>query len=124
MYAVVREGAYRYDPRGHRLKLVDARDLRGMTGTQEFAACAPLNLVYVADYARMEGARPQEREFFAGADSAFIAQNVYLFCACHGLATVARALIDRRSLAAALRLPTTQRITLAQSVGYPARGRS
>jgi nitroreductase len=65
-----------------------------------------LKLVHVADFARMQGA-----------DAGCIAQNVYLYCACAGLATVVRGLIDRRRLAAALGLSTTQRIVLAQSVG-------
>ena len=55
----------------------------------------------------------------AGADAGFVAQNVYLFCAASGLATVVRGLVDRRRLAAALQLKATQRITLAQTVGHP-----
>lgn len=117
VYTVLPEGAFRYDAQGHRLVLVEARDLRQDTGSQDFVAQAPLNLVYVADFARMPGARPEEREFLAGVDSGCIAQNVCLFCACVGLATVVRGLIDRRRLAAALGLGPTQRITLAQSVG-------
>lgn len=117
IYAVLPEGAFRYDATGHRLMLVKAEDLRADTGTQDFVAQAPLNLVYVADFARMTGARPEEREFLAGVDAGCIAQNVYLFCACVGLATVVRGLIDRRRLAAALGLRPTERIALAQSVG-------
>lgn len=117
--AVLPSGAYRYDARSHRLHLVLAQDLRAATGLQDFVAAAPLNLVYVADFARMHEARPEDREFLAGADAGFIAQNVYLFCAAAGLATVVRGLVDRRALAAALRLGPTQRITLAQSVGHP-----
>jgi len=80
-----------------------------------------LNLVYVADFAKMTDVRPQDREFLAGADAGFIAQNVYLACAAFGLGTVARGLVDRRSLAPALGLSLTQRITLAQTVGLPRR---
>ncbi|NML18210.1 hypothetical protein HHL10_24895 [Azohydromonas sp. G-1-1-14] len=57
----------------------------------------------------------------AGADAGFIAQNVYLYCAAAGLGTVVRGLVDRRTLAARLGLGPTQRITLAQTVGLPAR---
>jgi len=46
-------------------------------------------------------------------------QNVYLYCAAAGLAPVVRGLIDRRRLAHALGLRTTQRIALAQTVGHP-----
>jgi len=122
VFAVLPEGAYRYEAKGHRLLLVKAEDLRGATGSQDFVATAPLNLVYVADFARMPESTPEERGFFAGADAGFIAQNVYLYCAAAGLATVVRGLIDRSRLAAALGLRKTERIALAQTVGFPAAG--
>ena len=120
VFAVLREGAYRYDAPAHRLLLVNAQDLRGLTGTQDFVATAPLNLVLVADFARMHDAQPEERSFLAGADAGCIAQNVYLFCAAARLGTVVRGLVDRRRLAAALGLSASERITLAQTVGHPA----
>jgi len=49
----------------------------------------------------------------------FIAQNVYLYCASEGLATVVWAGIDKPALAKALNLQPQQKIILAQSVGYP-----
>ena len=120
IFAVLAEGAYRYEAQTHQLLLIKAEDLRGATGTQDFIATAPLNLVYVADFHRMPDARPAERRFLAGADAGCIAQNIYLFCASVGLATVVRGLIDRSRLAALLGLAKTQRIALAQTVGYPA----
>jgi SagB-type dehydrogenase family enzyme len=119
VYVVLAEGAYRYHPRAHQLMLVQPQDLRRHTGTQDFVATAPLNLVYVADFARMAGVHLEQREFLAGADAAFIAQNVYLYCASVGLGTVVRALVDRRTLADKLGLGPLQRITLAQTVGLP-----
>lgn len=121
VYASLAEGCYRYDARKHRLLLVKAQDLRALTGTQDFVAKAPLNLVYVTDFARMTGAKAREREFLAGADAGCIAQNVYLACSALGLGTVVRGLVDRRTLASGLGLSTTQRIALAQSVGLPQR---
>jgi SagB-type dehydrogenase family enzyme len=118
LVAVLPGGSYRYDARAHQLSLMVAQDLRSITGVQDFVATAPLNLVYVADFARMHEAKPEEREFLAGADAGFIAQNVYLFCAAAGLACVVRGLVDRRALAVALQLGPTQRISLAQSVGH------
>ena len=120
VYAVLQEGCYRYDARAHQLLLVKAQDLRAFTGTQDFVATAPLNLVYVADFARMTDAKADERGFLVGADAGCIAQNVYLYCAVAGLATVVRGLINRRALSRALSLPATQRIALAQTVGSPA----
>lgn len=121
VHVVLAEGAYRYDAQAHQLQLVKAEDLRALTGTQDFPATAPLNLVYVADFVRMTGSKPNEREFLAGADAGCIAQNVYLASVALGLGSVVRGLIDRRALAAALGLAATQRIALAQTVGF-ARG--
>ncbi len=47
------------------------------------------------------------------------AQNVYLFAAGNGLATVIRAWIDREAIAAALGLAHDQQVLLSQTVGYP-----
>lgn len=119
IHVVAAEGCWRYDARAHRLALVKAEDLRAATGGQLFVASAPLNLVYVADFARMPDASANEREFLSAADAGCIAQNVYLACAALGLGTVVRGLIDRKHLAEALGLPPTQRIVLAQTVGRP-----
>jgi SagB-type dehydrogenase family enzyme len=120
VYAALADGLYRYDPAPHALHRIVAGDLRALAGVQGFAATAPLNLVYVADFSRMDETSAEERAFLAAADSGFIAQNVYLFCAAAGLATVVRGLIDRRRLAAAMGLGMQERILLAQTVGFPA----
>lgn len=118
LYAVLANGAHRYDPRAHRLVRVASADLRALTGLQSFVATAPVNLVYVADFDRMGEVDARDRPFLAGADAGCIAQNVYLHCAAAGLGTVVRASIDRGALAQALGLRLAQRITLAQTVGY------
>lgn len=119
VYVATAEGMYRYDASAHALVPVAARDLRALTGMQDFVATAPVNLVYVADFDRMEGATEQ-REFYAATDAGFIAQNVYLYCASANLATVVRGSVDRAALAKAMGLAPHQRIMLAQTVGYPA----
>lgn len=119
VYAVLPEGTYRYEPREHRLLLVTADDLRAATGRQDFVAIAPLNLVYVVAFDRMTDVRSEEQGFLAGADAGCVAENVYLYCASVGLGTVVRGLIDRKRLAQALRLKPSERIALAQTVGYP-----
>lgn len=118
-YVATAEGVSRYDPATHSLHKVLARDIRALTGTQDFVATAPLNLVYVADLRRMSGASAESQNLYAAADTGFIAQNVYLYCASAGLGTVVRGSVDREALAAALGLVPQQQIILAQSVGYP-----
>jgi len=60
-----------------------------------------------------------DKMMWAGADTGFISQNVYLFCASEGLATVVRAYVDRAKLAEVIKLRPTQKITFSQTVGYP-----
>ncbi len=120
VYVVMEQGAYRYDAPANRLAGVESGDLRELTGTQGFVATAPLNLVYVADMGRVAGGNEERKILYAGADTGFISQNVYLFCASKGLATVVRGAVDREPLARALGLGSDQQVILAQTVGYPA----
>ena len=117
VYAIMADGAYLYDAQANALKPVTRSDLRKLAGTQPYPADAPLNLIYVADTAKL-GGDDAARLATANADTGFIAQNVYLFCASEGLGTVVRGSVNRDDLGKALNLRATQRITLAQSVGY------
>jgi nitroreductase len=117
IYAVMADGAYVYDAKANVLKPVVPTDLRKLAGTQAYVADAPVNLIYVADTAKLGGDDPG-RLATANANTGFIAQNVYLFCASEGLGTVVRASVDRADLGKVLNLRPEQRITLAQTVGY------
>jgi SagB-type dehydrogenase family enzyme len=119
IYVAMAEGLYIYDAKEHVLKPVIKQDIRELTGKQTFVKDAPVNLIYVADYSRMGGANAEERNSYSAADTAFIAQNVYLYCASEGLATVVRGSIDRDVLAKAMQLRDNQRIVLSQTIGYP-----
>jgi len=118
IYVAAADGVWLYDPQRHRLTQVIPDDVRVQTGLQDFVGTAPLELVYVADGDRLEAAGENKR-FWAFADSAFIGQSVYLFCASEGLATVFRGSVDRDRLAKTLGLPANKIITCAQTVGYP-----
>lgn len=119
IYVALEEGLYLYNVKDHILVPVLAKDLRGDTGPQPFVAGAPLNLVYVADYTRMGTAAEKDKDFYSATDTGFISQNVYLYCASEGLSTVVRGYVDKESLAKAMGLKPTQKVILAQTVGYP-----
>ena len=122
VYAVTAEGAFRYDAKAHVLRGLLAGDLRPLTGKQPFVASAPLELVYVADEARIPAdVAADQRVTYGAAETGFAVQNAYLFCASEGLATVVRAMFDREALSRALRLGPTLRIVLVQTVGFPAK---
>jgi len=119
IYVAMAEGLYVYEAKTHVLQPVLAVDIRAMTGRQTFVADAPVNLVYVADLGRMGKVSKEEQDLYSAADTGFISENVYLFCASEGLATVVRGSVDRETLAKAMRLRPDQKIILAQTVGYP-----
>jgi SagB-type dehydrogenase family enzyme len=119
VYVALPDGAYLYDAKAHALRLVAANDLRRVTGYQDFVDEAPLDLVYVADHRRMRLVPVAQRESYASAAAGAIAQNVYLYSASAGLATVIRAWIDRSAIADALGLSHDQHVVLSQTVGYP-----
>jgi hypothetical protein len=117
IFLATADGLFVFDAKAHVLDCVMTDDLRGLTGTQSFTTEAPLNLVYVADLSKA-GDDPGEQDTFVPVDSAFIAQNVYLFCASEGLATVFRGSVDRARLTKAMRLPEKHKVLFAQTVGY------
>ena len=119
VYVALPGGAYLYDAKAHTLQRVAASDLRRVTGYQDFVDDAPLDLVYVADHARMRMIPVGQRESYASVAAGAIAQNVYLYAASAGLATVIRAWIDRSAIADALGLSHDQQVLLSQTVGYP-----
>lgn len=119
VYVALKDGLYCYDAELNLLLNLSAEDIRHLTGTQDFVAEAPVNLVYVADLARMQLVEPAQRELLAAMAAGAASQNVALLCAAEGLANVPRALINRGLLAAAMGLRPSQRIMLAHSIGLP-----
>jgi len=120
IYVTLPGGAYLWDAKANVLNPVAPGDHRAATGTQPFPAAAALNLVYVADMAKLNRPATDPQQMLnVGADAGFIAENVYLFCASEGLATVVRASVAKEALAKILQLRDTQVIVLAQTVGFP-----
>ena len=119
VYVAMADGVWIYEPKSHTLVPHLKEDIRAQTGCQDFVATAPLNLIFVAHGERMTDVSAEDRRLYASVDAGFIGQNVYLFCASEGLATVFRGAVDYPKLARALHLPDQQFVTFAQTVGYP-----
>ena len=119
LYVASAHGLYLYYPKSHSLNLMIPDDIRAVTGVQDYVKDAPINFVYVADYAKIDYPSENDKLRYTSADAAFIAQNVYLFAASESLATVVRGAIDIEKLAAAMKLRPDQHIILAQTVGFP-----
>lgn len=119
VYVALPSGLYQYDAPSHALNLVSATDVRRVTGYQDFVDKAPMDLVYVADHARMKLVPAAQRESYASVAAGAMAQNVSLYCASAGLASVIRAWLDRTALAQAMGLDDDKQVLLAQTVGFP-----
>ena len=119
VYAAMADGVWLYEPKRHVLIPHLRTDIRAQTGTQDFVDTAPLNLIYVAHGERMQDISVEDRHLYASVDTGFIGQNVYLFCASEGLATVFRGAVDYQTLANTMKLGAGQFVTFAQTVGYP-----
>jgi SagB-type dehydrogenase family enzyme len=119
VYVALVDGLYLYDAKAHVLNLVLAQDLREATGKQPFVKDAPVNLVFVADFAKMGDGTKEMKDFYSATDTGYISQNVYLYCASAGLGTVVRGHLDREALKTAMNLRADQNVVLAQTVGYP-----
>lgn len=124
VYVAMKTGLYLYDASAITLKQVHGRDIRALTGTQDFPATAPVNLVYVADLEKRglkEGQQITDTDQLSSwANTGFMAQNVYLWCASEGMSCVIRAMVPRDKLAPEMGLKPLQAIILAQTVGFPA----
>lgn len=125
IYAALPSGLYIYVAETHMLRQINNKDVRKLTGTQDFVAEAALNLVYVADMGRAgkkEGDEIKDSELLASAaNTGFIAQNVYLYCASANLGCVVRGMVPKEQLALEMGLRSNQVIIMAQTIGVPQR---
>jgi nitroreductase len=120
IYLAMADGVWRYEPKNSRIVFHLPGDLRAQTTTgQPFVATAPLDLVYAFDTSKLSGTSESEGIAAAAACVAMVGQNVYLYCAAEGLATVFRQSVPGEKLARMLTLPPQQIIQFAQTVGYP-----
>ena len=119
IYIIKPEGWYLYDAEKHSLLKMGEEDLREYAGSQDFVKDAPVNLIFVADFDRMTNVDDAFRIFYSATDVGYISQNVYLYCASEGLATIVRGQIDKTKAKEVLRLGENQHVILAQTVGYP-----
>jgi len=121
VYVATSNGLFLYDAKAHALQPILTNDVRGATGMQPFVKEAPVNLIYVADFARAGSGTDEDKLLCAADCTGSISQNVYLFCASEGLTTVVRGMVPKADLAKIMKLRPDQKIILAQTVGYPAK---
>lgn len=91
--------------------------MRDIIANQPFAKQAPVNIVIVSDMNRY-GSTGDGAMTMSAIDAGIVSQNISLFCAGAGLATVPRGGLDKAKIAQALGLGEKQIIQLSHPVGY------
>ena len=117
VYVFLRDGVYLYDVKNHALIFKLSGDHRAAAARQ--GAPSGVLLVYVANFSRMSRYSDENKEFYSATDTGFVSQNVYLYCASEGLATVVLGMVNRLAIMELLGLENAK-VTLGQPVGYPA----
>ena len=119
IYVLKSDGWFLYEASKHALLKMGNEDIRVYGGTQDFVKAAPVILVYVADFDRMTNTTDELRKFFSAVDVGYISQNVYLWCASEGLATIILGQVDKPKVKEVLKLRPNQQVILSQPVAYP-----
>ncbi len=118
IFVILPNGVYCYQPAENSLLRCAEGNFQNLAGNQNYAKEVPVTFVYVADLNR-SNCSPETQESYARVDCGFIGQNVYLFAAAAGLASVFRGSIDHKALAKLFKLGEKQMVLYAQSIGYP-----
>ena len=119
IYVIMKEGAYLYDAKANSLQPIAKGDHRAaVAGSQDFVKSAPVSLVLVSDLSRFRNIADHTK-LMAAVDAGIVCQNINIFCAATGLATVPRATMDQAALKRILKLTDSQLPIMNNPVGYP-----
>jgi SagB-type dehydrogenase family enzyme len=122
LFVALPEGLFLYNAKAHSLEMVSKDDARVIAGTQDFVGTAPLNVVMVARISKMKASAEDtaaDLVNWAAIEAGAVSQNIYLFCASQGLATVVRVGVQRPAFAKVAKLAATDVILIGQTIGYP-----
>ncbi len=118
IYVFMKSGVYLYDAQNHLLSLEAEGDHRKtVAGRQEGMAKAPVMLLLVSDISRFRSGTDSLKILWAHADAGIVSQNIALFCASSGLATVPRGTMEKEELREILKLRDSQYPVLNNPVG-------
>lgn len=123
IYAVTRDGVYRYDPHDHSLTCIKAGDVRDdlMLAClhQSFVARAPLNVVTAVVYERIMWKYGDRGIRYAHIEAGHVAQNIHLEAVALDLGSVPVGAFDDDRVHRALSLPYDHRPVYILPVGHP-----
>lgn len=119
VYVILPEGTYLYDATQNQLTLVAEGDYRSAAAAkQDFVKTAPVVLLLVCDVSRSGDISKVRHQLTSAMDAGIVSQNISIFCASAGLATVPRGWMDTAQLKQALKLTDGQMPALNHPVGY------
>ncbi|MDD5016010.1 MAG: nitroreductase family protein [Atribacterota bacterium] len=121
IYVAMKKGFFLYVEKDHQLIQILSKDIREHIGTQKMMHSAPVGLIYVSDFSKMKTFLFKDnnrRWFISAADTGFISQNVYLYCAAMKLSTVILGLVNREKLHEIMDLKEYEKVIYTQVVGY------
>ncbi|MGD9200452.1 MAG: SagB/ThcOx family dehydrogenase [Chitinispirillia bacterium] len=120
VYITLHNGLYLYDEKNHNLIQVLSKDIREYISNQKMMKSAPVGLIYISDYSKLKGyvgTDDNRKWFVAGTETAFISQNVYLYCASAKLNTAIIGLVNREKLHEIMGLKKHEKVVYTQAVG-------
>ena len=119
VYVFTKNGVSLYDPSANTLVQVANTDNRSLVaGSQAFVNDAPVSLVIVADISKFGMPDNPRAATMAAIDAGIVCENINLFCAANGLATVPRASMDSDAISRLLNLTPQQLPLMNNPVGY------
>ena len=120
VFIALYNGLFLYDEKNHQLIKILSDDIRENIGTQKMMRSAPVGLIYVSNYSKLKTFlfKDDNRKWYTStADTAFISQNVYLYCTAANLNTALLSMVDRDKLHKIMGLNENEKITYTQVIG-------
>ena len=116
IYALFEKGAYKYDHTNHKLVRLSEADIRPLK-------IAPMELMITSNFGSdnpdADPAKALDLATIRGIDSGVVAQNVHLYCAAAGLATVIRMQRQRdEAIVSGLGLSDKDYLIFNMAIGY------
>jgi len=107
VYVFNKDGIWLYEADSNLLKQISDQNQLSLFQKQDYMQTVPVVLVYTGS-----------TEPYAAMHAGSSYQNVELFAAANGMASIVRSFFDQEGVAKALNLPEGQRVIISQAIGW------
>jgi SagB-type dehydrogenase family enzyme len=122
IYLLSKDGLFHYIPQGHRLEILNEKDLRNALADaclgQESISQAPIDIVICAVYERVTSKYGRRGIRYVDMEAGHIAQNIHLQAVALGLGSVSIGAFSDEGVKAILSLPKDEEPLYVIPVGY------